>query len=127
MLLLRAGSCQTPTASDGPQAMAFLRRQPPYHAAVRPDLILLDLNLPKVSGLDVLKDIKTDLGLKLVPVVVLTSSQAESDIAASYHLQANAFVSKPVDLDQFMKVVQSIDGFWLAVVTLPPKGGWRRT
>jgi len=107
-------------ASDGLEAMAFLRRQPPYQDAVRPDLILLDLNLPKVSGLEVLKNIKTDPVLKVVPVVVLTSSQAERDIATSYHLQANAFVSKPVDLDQFMKVVQAIDNFWLAVVIRPP-------
>lgn len=106
--------------SDGSEAIAFLHRQPPYQDAVRPDLILLDLNLPKVSGLDVLKNIKTDPGLKVVPVVVLTSSQAENDIAASYRLQANAFVSKPVDLDQFMRVVQAIDGFWLAVVKRPP-------
>jgi CheY-like chemotaxis protein len=106
--------------SDGAQAMAFLLRQPPYQDAVRPDLILLDLNLPKVSGLEVLKSIKADLRLKVVPVVVLTSSEAESDIAASYRLQVNAFVSKPVDLDQFMQVVQAIDTFWLAVVTLPP-------
>lgn len=106
--------------SDGAEAMAFLHHQPPYQDAVRPDLILLDLNLPKVSGLEVLKNIKTDPGLKVVPVVVLTSSQAESDIAASYRLQANAFVSKPVDLDQFMRVVQAIDNFWLAVVKRPP-------
>lgn len=106
--------------NDGAQAMAFLLRQPPYQDAVRPDLILLDLNLPGVSGLEVLKNIKTDVRLRVVPVVVLTSSQAESDIVASYHLQANAFVSKPVDLEQFMRVVQAIDTFWLAVVTLPP-------
>lgn len=106
--------------SDGLEALAFLHRQPPHQDAVRPDLILLDLNLPKVSGLEVLQSIKTDQRLKVVPVVVLTSSQAERDIATSYHLQANAFVSKPVDLNQFMKVVQAIDNFWLAVVTLPP-------
>jgi chemotaxis family two-component system response regulator Rcp1 len=108
-------------ASDGLEAMAFLRRQPPHQDAVRPDLILLDLNVPKVSGLEVLKNIKTDLRLRMVPVVVLTSSQAERDIAASYHLRANAFVTKPVNLDQFLKVVRAIDSFWLAVVKLPPK------
>ncbi len=108
-------------ASDGTEAMAFLTRQPPYQDALRPDLILLDLNLPKMNGLDVLQHIKADPALRIVPVIVLSSSQADSDIAASYQLQANAFVSKAVDLDHFMKMVQAIDTFWLATVTLPPK------
>lgn len=108
-------------ARDGLEAMAFLSRQPPYQQAVRPDLILLDLNLPRVGGLEVLQHIKTDPVLGIVPVVVLTSSQADSDIADSYRLQANAFVCKTIDFDHFTALMQAIDSFWLTVATLPPK------
>jgi CheY-like chemotaxis protein len=106
-------------AGDGEEALAFLRRQGPHEAAVRPDLILLDLNLPRKSGREVLAEIKADEHLRRIPVVVLTSSQAERDIAESYDLCANCYVTKPVDLDQFIKVVRSIEDFWLTVVKLP--------
>ncbi|MEO8200988.1 MAG: response regulator [Gemmatimonadota bacterium] len=105
-------------ASDGVEAMAFLHRANPFEKAPRPDLILLDLNLPRKSGRDVLEEIKTDEGLKHIPVVILTTSQAEQDILASYRLRANAYVTKPVDLEKFLKVVQSIEHFWLEIVKL---------
>lgn len=104
---------------DGVEAIAFLRRQGKYTNVFRPDLILLDLNLPRKGGLEVLKDIKDDEDLKRVPVVVLTTSQAEQDIIKSYNLHANAYVTKPVDLDQFISVVKAIEGFWLEIVKLP--------
>jgi two-component system, chemotaxis family, response regulator Rcp1 len=106
-------------ARDGVEALAMLRQQGPHAAAPRPDLILLDLNLPKKSGREVLAEIKQDDGLKDIPVVVLTTSQAERDIVESYRLHANAYVTKPVDLDQFLKVVQTIEQFWLEIVKLP--------
>ena len=106
-------------ASDGEQALAFLRRQGPHAAAPRPDLILLDLNLPRKGGREVLAEIKADAPLRRIPVVVLTSSQAEQDILASYDLNANCYITKPVDLDQFLGVVKSIEHFWLQVVKLP--------
>lgn len=106
-------------AVDGVEAMAFLRRQGQYRDAPRPDLVLLDLNLPRKSGLEVLTEIKEDATLKHIPVVILTTSQAEQDILASYRMSANAFVTKPVDLEQFLKVVRSIEEFWLEVVRLP--------
>ena len=105
-------------AGDGVEAMAFLRREGPHGAAPKPDLILLDLNLPKRSGREVLEDIKQDPRLAHIPVVILTTSQAERDIVESYRLRANAYVSKPVDLDQFLKVVGSIEQFWLEIVKL---------
>lgn len=108
--------------SDGVEAMAFLRRSGRYVTAVRPDLILLDLNLPKKSGLEVLAEIKVDGQLKRIPVVVLTTSQAEQDILQSYNLHANAFVTKPVDLMNFINAVKSIEGFWLEIVQLPSDG-----
>jgi two-component system, chemotaxis family, response regulator Rcp1 len=108
--------------SDGVEAMAFLRRSGQYVTAVRPDLILLDLNLPKKSGLEVLAEIKVDEQLKRIPVVVLTTSQAEQDIMQSYNLHANAFVTKPVDLINFINAVKSIEGFWLEIVQLPSNG-----
>lgn len=108
--------------SDGVEAMAFLRRSGRYTTAVRPDLILLDLNLPKKSGLEVLAEIKVDDQLKRIPVVVLTTSQAEQDILQSYNLHANAFVTKPVDLMNFINAVKSIEGFWLEIVQLPSDG-----
>lgn len=105
--------------SDGEAALAYLRREAPFAAAARPDLILLDLNLPRLSGREVLAAVKADDQLKSIPVVVLTSSEAEQDIVASYKLNANCYISKPVDLDQFIKVVRSIEDFWLTVVRLP--------
>lgn len=107
-------------ASDGQEALEFLRRQGRFAKAPRPDLILLDLNLPKMDGRTVLKAIKQDPDLKRIPVVVLTTSQAESDIVRSYELQASAYVSKPVDLEQFLNVVRSVEDFWLTVVRFPP-------
>jgi CheY-like chemotaxis protein len=104
---------------DGVEALAFLHREGKYADAVRPDLILLDLNLPRKSGREVLGEIKTDPGLRHIPVVVLTSSQAEKDIAQAYDLHANCYVTKPVDLDRFIEVVKSIEGFWFSIVKLP--------
>lgn len=108
-------------ASDGVEALAFLRREGEYANAVRPDLILLDLNLPRKDGREVLEDIKADPSLRYIPVVVLTSSQAEQDILRAYDLHANCYVSKPVDLDQFIHVVHSIENFWFTIVKLPPE------
>ena len=104
---------------DGIKAMAYLRREGNYHEAVHPDLILLDLNLPKKSGQEVLRDIKSDTSLRRIPVVVLTTSDDDEDILKSYDLGANCFVTKPVGLDQFAKIVKSIEEFWLTVVKLP--------
>ena len=106
---------------DGQEAIAFLRRQGRYAEAARPDLILLDLNLPRKGGLEVLAEIKEDPDLKQIPVVVLTTSQAEQDVLSTYRLHANCYIVKPVDLNQFMAVVQAIKSFWLAVVMLPPR------
>ena len=108
-------------ASDGVEALAFLRREGEYAAAPTPDLILLDLNLPKVDGREVLAEVKADDNLKHIPVVVLTTSQADQDIIRSYDLHANCYVTKPVDLDQFITVVHSIETFWFTIVTLPEK------
>jgi two-component system, chemotaxis family, response regulator Rcp1 len=108
-------------ASDGVEALAFLRRQGPFEAAARPDMILLDLNLPKKDGREVLAEIKADPDLRRIPIVVLTTSQAERDILQSYNLHANCYITKPVDIDAFFAVVRSIDSFWLAVVRLPPE------
>lgn len=106
---------------DGVEALAFLRRQGEYKDARRPDLILLDLNLPKKDGREVLAEIKSDSGLKSIPVAVLTVSKAEEDVLKTYKLHANCYVTKPVDLDQFISVVQSIEEFWFSIVQLPPK------
>ncbi len=106
-------------ARDGVEALAFLRREGRYADAVRPDLILLDLNLPRKDGREVLADIKSDDALKTIPVVVLTTSRAEQDVLHSYKLQANCYITKPVDLEQFITVVKSIEDFWLTIVTLP--------
>jgi chemotaxis family two-component system response regulator Rcp1 len=106
-------------ARDGVEAMAFLRREGEYASSVRPDLILLDLNLPRVDGREVLSTIKSDAGLRTIPVVVLTTSRAEQDVLRSYELQANCYITKPVDLEQFLTVVKSIENFWLTIVTLP--------
>lgn len=104
---------------DGVEALAFLRKQGKYSKAVRPDLILLDLNLPKKDGREVLAEIKQDDDLKRIPVVILTVSKAEEDITKTYNLHANCYITKPVDLDQFLKVVKAIENFWLTVVKLP--------
>lgn len=106
-------------ASDGAEAMAFLRREGKHSEAPRPDLILLDLNLPKKGGAEVLQEIKEDPVLKIIPVVVLTTSSSDYDVMSSYLLHANCFIRKPVDLAGFLNVVQSIDHFWLTVVILP--------
>jgi two-component system, chemotaxis family, response regulator Rcp1 len=108
-------------ANDGVEALRFLRREDEHHGAVRPDLILLDLNLPRKDGREVLAEIKADPSLRLIPVVILTSSQAEQDIVRAYDLHANCYVSKPVDLDQFITVVKSIENFWFSIVKLPPE------
>ena len=105
---------------DGVEAMAYLRREGPYATVGRPDLILLDLNLPKKDGREVLAEIKAEDDLKRIPVVVLTTSQAEQDILKVYDLHANCYITKPVDLDQFLRVVQSVEDFWLTIVKLPP-------
>jgi CheY-like chemotaxis protein len=109
--------------TDGEEAISFLHRLGRYASAPRPDLILLDLNLPRKSGREVLADIKADEHLRRIPVVVLTSSQAEQDILASYDLNANCYITKPVDLDQFIRVVRSIEDFWLTIVKLPRSEG----
>jgi len=103
---------------DGVEALAFLRKQGKHASAPRPDLILLDLNLPKKNGREVLEEIKAEDALRHIPVVILTTSQAEQDVVESYRLRANAYVTKPVDLDQFLKVVSSIEQFWLEIVKL---------
>jgi len=105
--------------SDGVEAMSFLNREGAHVHAPRPDLILLDLNLPRKDGREVLKEIKESTALRSIPVVILTTSSSELDVLQSYHLHANCYISKPVDLDGFLKVVKSIDGFWLSVVQLP--------
>jgi chemotaxis family two-component system response regulator Rcp1 len=106
---------------DGLEALAFLRREGAYAESPRPDLILLDLNLPKKDGREVLAEVKQDEDLCLIPVVVLTTSKAEEDILKSYKLNANSFVSKPVDFAGFVQIVRAIENFWFAVVVLPPK------
>lgn len=106
---------------DGAEAMAFLRQQGKYADAPRPDLILLDLNLPKKDGREVLPEIKGDTNLKRIPVVVLTTSKAEQDILKTYNLHANCYVTKPVDLEQFISVVRFVQHFWLSIVKLPPE------
>ena len=106
---------------DGEEAMKFLRRQETYEKAPRPDLVLLDLNLPKMNGREVLAAIKEDPDLRRIPVVILTVSKAEQDILKTYDLHANCYINKPVDLEQFLTVVQSIENFWLTVVKLPPR------
>jgi chemotaxis family two-component system response regulator Rcp1 len=106
---------------DGVQAMEFLRHTGPYARSPHPDIILLDLNLPRMDGREVLAEIKTDPKLRRIPVVILTTSRAEEDIIRSYDLHANCFISKPVDLDQFITVVKSVEEFWFTIVRLPPE------
>jgi two-component system, chemotaxis family, response regulator Rcp1 len=117
-----AGAPHLSVARDGQEALAFLRRQDAYAAAPRPDLILLDLDLPKKQGLDVLAAIKQDRQLQAIPVVVLTTSEATSDIRRSYELAASACVLKPVDLDPFLTVIQTVAHFWGRVALLPRRG-----
>ncbi|WP_128476500.1 response regulator [Halorussus pelagicus] len=105
---------------DGVEAMSFLRCEGEYEDTPQPDLILLDLNLPRKDGEEVLKEIDEDRELRRIPVVVLTSSEAEEDIARSYELHANAYITKPVDIDQFIDVAQNLEAFWLSIVKLPP-------
>jgi len=105
---------------DGEKAMAFLRREGSFTDAPRPDLILLDLNLPKKDGRQVLAEIKADEGLRRIPVVILTTSRAEEDVLKTYDLHANCYITKPIDLNQFLHVVRSIEDFWLSIVVLPP-------
>jgi two-component system response regulator len=105
---------------DGEAGLQFLHAEGAYRAAVRPDLILLDLNLPRKDGRQVLAEVKADPNLRSIPIVVLTSSHAEEDIARAYNLNANCYVQKPLDLEQFNKVVHSIENFWFTIVNLPP-------
>lgn len=104
---------------DGVEALAFLRREDKYAGAPRPDIILLDLNLPKKDGREVLVEIKADKNLRRIPVVILTTSKAEEDIFKAYDLNANCYITKPIDLDHFIRVVKSIKEFWLTIVKLP--------
>ena len=104
---------------DGVEALAFLRKENQYANSPRPGLILLDLNLPKMDGRQVLAEIKADPKLKRIPVVVLTTSEAERDIFETYNLHANCYVTKPIDLDQFITVIKAVEGFWLTIVKLP--------
>jgi two-component system, chemotaxis family, response regulator Rcp1 len=107
--------------SDGVEALAYLRQEGKYANATRPDLVLLDLNLPKKDGREVLQAVKSDPNLRRIPVVILTTSRAEQDILKAYNLHANCYITKPVDLDQFIKVAKSIDDFWFTMVRLPPE------
>jgi chemotaxis family two-component system response regulator Rcp1 len=109
------------TVGDGEEAMDFLYGKGKYADAPRPDVVLLDLNLPRKDGREVLAEIKADQYLKRIPVVILTSSQSEEDIVKTYNLHANCYISKPIGLSQFIKVVESIEDFWLSIVKLPPK------
>ena len=107
---------------DGVEAMAYMRREGKYANATRPDLVLLDLNMPRKDGREVLAEVKADPELRRIPVVILTTSKAEEDILKTYDLHANCYISKPVNLAQFLKVVESIENFWLTIVELPPNG-----
>jgi two-component system, chemotaxis family, response regulator Rcp1 len=104
---------------DGVEALEYLRQQGAFTKAVRPDLIMLDLNLPRKDGRDVLKELKNDPALQTIPVIVLTTSRAEKDVLQSYQLNANCYITKPVDFENFVEVIRSIEQFWLSVVTLP--------
>jgi CheY-like chemotaxis protein len=106
---------------DGVEALAYLRQQGKYSGATRPHMVMLDLNMPRMDGREVLEAIKTDPDLRRIPVVVLTSSEAETDIAKAYELHANAYVTKPVGIDHFLEVVKSIEEFWVEIVKLPSK------
>lgn len=108
-------------AKDGVEALAYLRREAPYENAPRPDIILLDLNLPRMDGRELLAIIKEDAALKRIPVVILTTSDDEKDVLATYNLHANCYITKPVDLYRFGEIVKNIEGFWLQIVKLPPE------
>jgi two-component system, chemotaxis family, response regulator Rcp1 len=108
-------------ARDGVEALQYLRREPPFQTSTRPDIILLDLNMPRMDGREVLQELKADPSLSSIPVVVLTTSESEEDVLRSYQLHASCYITKPVDLEQFLKVVRSVEDFWLTVVRLPPK------
>ena len=112
-------------AIDGEEAMAFLHRSGKYATAPRPDLVLLDLNLPRKDGRQVLAEIKADDSLKNIPVVILTTSKKDEDILKSYNLHANCYITKPIDLHQFLRVIRGIEDFWLTIVSLPPTGAKR--
>lgn len=109
--------------TDGEAAMAFLRREPPHESVPRPDLILLDLNLPKKNGREVLAEIKCDPSLSMIPIVIMTVSRDERDILESYRLHANCYIRKPVRFREFIEIVKSIEDFWFSIVTLPPNSG----
>lgn len=113
--------CDLHVVEDGVEAMAFLRREGRYNQVCRPDIILLDLNLPRKDGREVLVEVKTDENLRRIPVVILTTSSAEEDIVKAYNHHVNCYITKPVDFGQFLKVVRSIDDFWFTVVKLPPE------
>jgi len=119
---LHQGELQTGIhhVKDGVEAMTFLQQESPYENAVRPDLILLDLNMPRMDGREVLRAIRDDDDLTSIPIVVLTTSSEEQDVATSYGLHTNAYIVKPVDLKQFFDVIREVDEFWFHVVTLPP-------
>ena len=106
-------------ARDGVEAMDFLRRSGPFADAPKPDLVLLDLNLPRKNGREVLSEIKSDPELKRIPVLIMTTSRAEQDVNRAYHLNANCYITKPMDLDEFLRIVKAIEDFWLKTVTLP--------
>jgi len=108
-------------AEDGVEALAFLRREGQYADAPKPDIILLDLNLPRKDGREVLEEIKADEDLRRIPVVVMTTSDADEDILASYNLHANCYITKPVDMSRFVQIVKTIEGFWFSIVKLPPQ------
>lgn len=108
--------------SDGAEALAYLHRDGKFSDAARPDLILLDLNLPKMDGRELLRRIKTDPGLQSIPVVILTTSEAEEDVAKAYEYHANCYIRKPVDLNRFLEIIGLVENFWLTIVKLPPNG-----
>lgn len=114
---------QLDVVRDGVEALAYLRRQGRYAKASRPDIILMDLNLPRMDGRELLTALKNEDGLKRIPVIVLTTSQAEQDVLRTYELHANCFISKPVDLEQFMVVIKAIEDFWFTIVSLPTSRG----
>lgn len=120
---LREGKIQNQlsTVDDGMKALQFLRREGKYAESPKPDLIMLDLNLPRMDGREVLAVIKADAKLRTIPVVVMTTSQAEKDVLQAYQLNANCYITKPLDFSQFVNLVRNIESFWLTIVTLPPK------
>lgn len=106
---------------DGEKALRYLRREPPYEQAVRPDLVLMDLNMPRKDGRETLKEMKSDESLRSIPVVVLTTSEAEKDVVKCYDIGANCFITKPIGFEAFLHVVSSIEDFWFTIVRIPPK------